>query len=398
MPILFIHGITVRQERFEHLLGDVRAGFDEVTDARIPVNGCYWGDLGRSGSYDGRSIPGFTVGARELGDEVSPYSHPGLLAVLLEDPSAELAGLRDVKNIGDDAPGFMPLPDGVEQRNLTLQAAEGPVISRVTAETSSFSGPFSTLDDDQVGAVVGAAFGGARGADRELDVKSLCSPVARAITAGLYRETVGEDLLGDGFRWNRAVDAVEAALDEELGGERGMVKDMATRSLSHALRKGLRNRLMPGISLFLGDVFAWFHNRTTILDRVDQAVRDAGSDGPLILVGHSLGGVIALEYSLQCERDVELLGTVGSQVGLFAELGVLRETTQEADGKLAAPACVAAWHNVYDPDDALSFLAAPVFSSVSDIETENDAPFPAAHSEYWNLSGTYKKLMEGAMR
>jgi hypothetical protein len=83
---------------------------------------------------------------------------------------------------------------------------------------------------------------------------------------------------------------------------------------------------------------------------------------------------------------------VGSQVGFFGELGVLPVTMPAAAGKLEAPARVGTWRNLYDPDDALGFLAAPIFSRVSDIELDTRAPFPAAHSEYWNLPDTYAKL------
>ena len=98
------------------------------------------------------------------------------------------------------------------------------------------------------------------------------------------------------------------------------------------------------------------------------------------------------EYCLQADRDIELLATVGSQVGFFGELGVLNLTARLPDGKLFVPARLGKWYNYYDPDDVLSFLAAPVFDRVADIEIDTRAPFPIAHSEYWNLRDTYEKL------
>lgn len=50
------------------------------------------------------------------------------------------------------------------------------------------------------------------------------------------------------------------------------------------------------------------------------------------------------------------------------------------------------WHNYYDADDSLAFLAAPVFDRVADVQIDTKAPFPIAHSEYWNLRDTYQKL------
>ncbi|MFB7929563.1 thioesterase domain-containing protein [Streptomyces canus] len=403
MPILFIHGITVRRKRFDGLLGEVEKGFAAAsTTAYQPVKPCYWGDLGRSESYTGATIPGFAAGARELESEVPADSAVGLLTALLEAPLAELAGLRDAEDFGEDAAGFLPVPEGVEQRNQRFDEAEVAFSSRVASLAPSVSGPYPPLDHERVGAIVHAIFGEAKRADRVLDIDDLCPPVARAITAWLYQETVAGDLLAGGFRWNQAVDLVETALreDDQLGGERGMFKELAkglaSESLTFAFRAGLRNRIMPGLSLFLGDVLAWFRNRTQILERVDAAVRDAGNDGPLAIIGHSLGGVIAFEYCMGAGRDVEFLGTVGSQVGLFAELGALHQGTEQVTGEqLNSPARVGAWLNIYDPDDTLSFLAAPMFALVNDIILDTGAPFPAAHSEYWNLPETYRKLSAG---
>ena len=391
MPLVFVHGITVRQDRFERLLGDVRDGFSEA-GSPLAVSGCYWGDLGRSASYSGASIPRFLAGTRAIGTVAPPQGDAALLMVLLEDPLAELVGLRDAQEFGLEAVGFRPVPPEVVQRNDVLRAAEEPVATRLTAAAAEFTGPHTPLNAEQIAAVVHRVLAEAARADRALDAARLCGPTSRAITAGLYQAAVSDEDLAGEFRWNQAAEVVQAALNEQLGGQRGLFSDLASDALTVALRNGLRKRIMPGLSLFLGDVLAWFANRKAILERVAQAVQTAGTDGPLVLVGHSLGGVIAFEYCLQADRDVELLATVGSQVGVFGERGVLSASMPAAAGKLEAPARVGTWRNLYDPDDALSFLAAPIFTRVSDIELDTRAPFPAAHSEYWNLPNTYATL------
>ncbi|MEU3692363.1 hypothetical protein [Streptomyces narbonensis] len=399
MPILFIHGITVRRDRYDYLLSDVAKGFAAATTLPLTVKPCYWGDLGRSASYTGVSIPGFNVGARTVDPELRPDSRTNLLSLMLEDPLAELRPLRDTQ----DFDGLLKLPEGVERRNEILSEAMLSVTGRVAAEAASFAGPYDPPDANSVTAVVTGIFHEARRADRSLTAAALCPPMARALTAGLYRETMKrEEPLAIGFRWNRAVEVVESALNAEdrLGGERAAfkdrIKDLAADSLTLALRNGLRNRIMPGLSLFLGDTFAYFNNRSEILERVEKTVSGADTDGSLSLIGHSLGGVIAYEYCQQAaSRDIQLLGTVGSQVGLFGELGVLSGPTPTTAGKLQPPANVRQWRNIYDPDDVLSFLAAPVFERVRDMDIDTGAPFPAAHSEYWNLPGTYRALAAG---
>jgi Thioesterase domain len=395
MAIVFIHGITVRRDKFQRLLADVGEGCASAGCA-LDVTGCYWGDLGRSEGYTGASIPGFLDGTRGLGRGESGSRDAGLLAVLLEDPVAELSSLRDAEEFTLGGVGFRPGPSSVALRNDALRSKEKPVVTRVVQQASEFGGAAASLESERIARLVQDVFTAAAQADRTLDVAALCSPISRAITAGLCQIVGGEDFLASDFRWNNAVKVVENALEAELGGQRGMFRNAAASALTLALRRGLRNRIMPPLSLFLGDVFAWFRNRDAILERVDDAVRPTLKHGPPVIIGHSLGGVIAFEYCLQADRDVELLATVGSQVGLFGELGVLHGTTSTSDGRFANPPRVRRWRNVYDRDDALSFCANPIFAGVTDIDVDTGAPFPVSHSQYWTVPATYAKLLAGA--
>ena len=83
-------------------------------------------------------------------------------------------------------------------------------------------------------------------------------------------------------------------------------------------------------------------------------------------MGHSLGGVIAYEYCQLGNHKVDRLVTVGSQVGLLAEMGAI-DAPSGGNGKFAMPARTTTWLNLYDPSDVLSFLAAPVFAGVVDM-------------------------------
>lgn len=396
MPLIFVHGITVRRDRFDRLLESVVDGFSGA-GCTLPVSGCYWGDLGRSSAYTGVTIPGFSGDVRAIGELGVVSGLEALLTLLLEDPLAELADLRDAEELGLETAGFRPFPPEVIQRSDALRAAEGPVNSRLAGSATNFAGLASPLDADKVADLVHKVFTAAAQADRGLDTVVLCGPMARAITAGLCREVVGVDGLSSEFRWNVAAVEVQGALNDQLGGHRGIFSEVGSRALTVALRRGLRNRIMPAVSLFLGDVLAWFRNREEILNRVHTVVEAAGTDGPLVLLGHSLGGVIAFEYCATSGRNIDLLATVGSQVGWFGEMGVLRSSVVSGARKHALPPELHAWHNLYDPDDALSFLAAPVFGAVKDIELDTRAPFPISHSEYWNLPDTYEKLTAAVM-
>jgi hypothetical protein len=392
VPIVFIHGITVRLDRFHRLLGSVKRGFVD-SGCHLEVSGCYWGDLGRSESYTGMSIPGFGEGVRGVGHTRSLADTSALSMLLLEDPLAELTDLRDTEDFTLDPAGFRPVPPNVEARNARLSAAEESVSAQVLPKGGEFGGPEAPWSAEHIGRLVHEVFDAAARADQMLDVSDLITPMSRALTAGICRSvTVADDWPTD-FRWNDTAMTIEDILDQQLGGERGkVIRSLRDQALTSALRHGLRVRVMPGLSLFLGDVMAWFRNRDAILELVEEAVVRAGTADPVVLIGHSLGGIIAFEYCVQASRDIELLATVGSQVGFFGELGVLNLASRLPDGKLPVPVRLGRWYNYYDPDDALSFLAAPVFDRVADIEIDTRAPFPIAHSEYWHLRDTYEKL------
>ena len=131
MPLIFIHGITVRQDRFDRLLQSIAAGFSGA-GCSLSVSGCYWGDLGRSPEYIGASIPGFS-GVRAAREPETADGQGALLTLLLENPLAELADLRDRQEFGLETAGFRPIPSEVGRRNDALRAAESPVTSRIAS-------------------------------------------------------------------------------------------------------------------------------------------------------------------------------------------------------------------------------------------------------------------------
>jgi pimeloyl-ACP methyl ester carboxylesterase len=150
--------------------------------------------------------------------------------------------------------------------------------------------------------------------------------------------------------------------------------------------------MMDSFSLFIGDVLRYMACRDQIQDRVETRLRELceQQDDDLWLVGHSLGGVIGFEFCQRTERNVARLITVGSQVGVLAEMGALQ--LAPTTGKFAKPDRIGTWLNLYDPNDMLSFLAAPVFGDVRDIQVKTGAPFPLSHSEYWARAEVYAAL------
>lgn len=146
------------------------------------------------------------------------------------------------------------------------------------------------------------------------------------------------------------------------------------------------DRYVPGLSgavvvLLARDVWAYLHDdavRTTIDDAVAAAIP---TDGPAVVVAHSLGSVVA--YSVLREHpdaarwDVPLLLTLGSPLAIRAVRDVLA-----ARAALRVPAPVRRWVAVRDRRDALAlhglgpaaFPLDPATPSIEDLVVANEAP------------------------
>jgi len=245
MPIIFVHGITVRLDGFNRLLGSVQRGLTEAGCASA-LSGCYWGDYGRAESYTGMSIPGFAEGVRAIGDADSTPDTKAVMMLLLEDPLAELADLKDRDEFGLEQAGPWPVPPQVDTRNAALSTAEKDVAARLISGLAELDRPHGSWHEEDVRQQVSDIFAAAAGADRELSVPDLREPMERALTATMYRITAPtSDWPGD-FPWNQAAAIADDAFEQSLGGERGRRMTAArNRALTYALRRGMRAKIMP---------------------------------------------------------------------------------------------------------------------------------------------------------
>lgn len=391
MAILFVHGITVRRERFEQLLRFVQQGVAGLrTD--IQVHGCYWGDLASPLVFRGASVPGFQRGTRAPIDSASDVSPDWV-----DDPLAPFIALRDDEVLPVDGRGIFPLPGEVEERNGRLHSSLSPLVTTLHEAAPRFTGPGQELPEHVIQALVRSVLEAAARTDRRIPLSELRNLVEDALTAGMWLEASrGEDIFDTGFNWTVARSTVRVAAERELGGERAPGR-VGQHSLSFAMRHGLRRHVMAALAIAIGDVLVHANHSQRILQRVHDVVVAIPADEPLTIVGHSLGGIIAFEYCRITDRPIQMLVTVGSQVGLFGELGVFDCLVDEKTSKLLPAIRTRRWLNLYDTDDILSFLVAPVFTGAVDREVNTRAPFPPAHSEYWNCAETYQYIVNGSM-
>ena len=191
-----------------------------------------------------------------------------------------------------------------------------------------------------------------------------------------------------------------------LGRAIGRVTDRI-RNLTSGFAYGLvRNSIRPAVGLFSGDVFAYLNNgdlRTRIRAAVRAEIVSAWNarrpDEPLLLVGHSMGGVILTDMladparaDLPADLTIDCLCTVGSQPGLFQAVGALQGGAPAGGLRLPRRDRIRHWFNVFDPIDPLAFAAAPIFEGVEDFAFDSITGVASAHTTYFARPQFYARF------
>jgi hypothetical protein len=127
-----------------------------------------------------------------------------------------------------------------------------------------------------------------------------------------------------------------------------------------------------------------------VLDRVRQML----SQNPRLLIGHSLGSVVAYEALCQIrDHGITTLITLGSPLGLRS----IREAmSQEARDRMPnLPPGVLRWVNIYDPSDAVALAGglAEYWPKVEDKTVDNENE-PHAITRYLGKRVTGQTVVE----
>ena len=446
MPIVFIHGVSVRKT------DDYLAGVAQrkemfaslvVNDARVKQkfstlsqpDEVFWGDLGVKLRWGLKSMFG-PGGARAMGPEQE-------LGFDAEPPFAELLDL--FAQVTD--------PDNVETLDqLALKAAK--------ANPADFMRALMASERDRFSPQAQAALGGQRPTMTPQDAASEGRMSARLLMAAEEVVNSGQalDISDKAQTLDELIDGLLSAVRTRVepgavGGVRSMgVKEWFGQRLSkvgQAMKTGakwaanyvgglgksavqgarnvvintpgprtaaaLRSNIAPQATLFFGDVFEYLRRgidgvkgaepiTVRVRDQVRSAAKERSDADPLIVVTHSFGGMIF--YDLITSSDpkihlhdlpVDLWVSVGSQVGLFAEMAMFRTSPVDrptgTDDYLSRPGNVRKWVNFWDAADIFSYQAEPVFGSgVSDITMPGRTAIAKAHSAYFGEPFFYREI------
>ncbi|MFE7168251.1 hypothetical protein [Streptomyces sp. NPDC057616] len=228
-----------------------------------------------------------------------------------------------------------------------------------------------------------------------LDADDLAHLLARALVARVVTAALDADFpmvpVGD------TRDAVADRLAQALGApprgtERGPRSLLLRTAGSAASRAVVRRRraLTQATHPAAGDILRYLTRGEQV--RADLRNVVAGLEGPVTIVGHSLGGIIALDTLVATALpQVRLLVTAGSQGPFLYESGSLPTLTHPDP----LPPHVPDWLNLYDPRDLLGYLGAALFPGrVTDIAVDSRQPFPASHSAYWTNPDVYQHIAD----
>ncbi|MFH8496838.1 hypothetical protein [Streptomyces coeruleorubidus] len=385
--VVFVHGTGVREPAFSALVGRVTAGL-AAQRAGLDVEPYDWGAAhGATLAAGGASLPpgsGTTRGPGggpagvEPGDETT-----AAWAVLYDDPYAELASAAAASGpAAERPPGTVP-PQQRIRAQLTALAARGDAPG---AEVGS--GLARAATDLAAHPLLGPA------ADA-LDPAVLAVLAARSLTARLIADALDADspLVPVGVTRDAVTDRIAEALGAPpRGSERGLRSYLLRSAGAMAARAVERRRraLTEAAHPAAGDILRYLSRGTAFRDGLRALV--AGLEPPVVVVGHSLGGIIALDTLISAPLpQVGLLVTAGSQGPFLYESGSLPSLEHPAPLPLHVPA----WLNLYDPRDLLGYLGAELFPGrVTDVPVDSGQPFPAAHSAYWTNPAVYRHIVD----
>jgi hypothetical protein len=214
-------------------------------------------------------------------------------------------------------------------------------------------------------------------------------------TAADVRPGLERDLLTEMYRAAVAQDASLSPPSGAMGPGKEGVQVMLARLL--------RSRTFANVAqrAFIGDLkqVSQFLSNQEVKERVLARVRDKVDGSTRVLIGHSLGSVVAYEYLCRDRPpSVELLITLGSPLGI-PNLVFDRLTPRPSDGNGAWPGTIAKWVNVADRDDivALRKDLAPLFPGTAADQAVadrlvNNGDEPHAIDRYLNTRQTGSAL------
>lgn len=406
MPLVFIHGVNVRDDdTYERETTQRNQFFENVFFKLLGVKkptilNPYWGDLAPKQSPGNIYLP--------------KLSHKLRLASLKEKlktqaivdtgdvEQARILHLFKTQPVDEVLDVIVALAAESEEENLVEHAAS---LSKSAFQLINWSKQFKSIEDQRRWA---------RGLTRDdelferlekdLGEDSSDPGVGKLKSLKKARLWLRKELKIAGKVMARPVAKTAKAV---INGARA-VHEKANKARTHiaavTISNPTRQIFHRRLTTFIGDSFCYFGQRGTkdspgaIPLRIAEAIAEAdrartADDNKLIVVAHSMGGNIICDLIsyFQIDQDIDILLTVGSQFPLFVDLNMFfgLDTSQYPIKK---PSKVKRWINVYDPNDFLGFAAEQMFDGIEDCEYASGRLGVATHADYFKFFSFYRCL------
>jgi hypothetical protein len=397
MPIVFVHGVNTRNTEPGYDAGLlVITKFIQAHFAGVKFGGAalatltptfpYWGDLATRFTWDMASLPSGDIDA--LGPGVPDGLRP-IVGVIVD-------GLKDPAT-------------GSKQPLLTL-ARERGLPQSVDIVTDRLLRQAAPADADRVAEFVVAA---RRYAEANPNPAWMAGLATDEQLLNLFVNEVqkgaapaGVNALGGGFgAIVGSLAAAGAQIKQAVATAAGTVLNRTGDFASTKLLAWQRKPLNATLGRFFGDIFVYLDGRgtkaapgaipTRLLNAFDAA-KAAAPNEPLVIIGHSLGGVITFDLLSHFRTDlvVDLFVTVGSQVSHFEEMKRFKSSDPAVGppNRAVTPANVRRWINVFDEVDIFSYACDKVFDRVLDFHYDTQTYTIKAHGAYFEQDRFYSRL------
>jgi hypothetical protein len=377
VTVVFVHGISIRSEDYKLAFNRIQQALSRAIPG-VVMPSCLWGDdLGARLLADGASIPRYrqTRGIEQQPETVQEEDRWEWLAedALLE---LRLLALRPAGRPPEfDPRGGKPPSQLLDERIRTFTPS-----ARLTQNFEEAGVPAGALEAGRKRVIEDPVYDQALGTSID-DLGEFRLVWARAVTAASVAAR-DPDLIDA-----KASSGLATALAGEVGEQpKGLLDDWLNQALvtvGTRMVGSRRGRYSDVVVPYIGDVLVYQGNGQRIRDRIAQCIEGGGEGNPVVLLGHSLGGIACVDLLAEkAYPAVKLLITVGSQSPLFYEMNAL----QKLRFGEPLPAHFPPWLNLYNLRDFLSYVAEPVFKDerVTDVEVNNRKPFPQSHGAYWS--------------
>jgi hypothetical protein len=167
-----------------------------------------------------------------------------------------------------------------------------------------------------------------------------------------------------------------AQIDAEYGNDpepHGPLNWKWVQAILRAIDKNGHGMNQRAIEVFTRDVYL-YSTRSGVRDAIDAIVTKKLSEEPTVVVGHSLGTVVAYSILTRDTRPIKvpLLVTVGSPLGVRA--------VRDQFIPVHSPPSVKSWYNAYDPRDVValypldqsSFPVTPPIDNFGKVKNHTD--------------------------